>query len=249
MKRLDSYSQHFLRSPHLVKELVGHSSVKKTDVVYDIGAGSGVITSMLAGRCKRVVAIEAEPRTAQKLRTNMQKYSNVTVVESDVLAMKLPRETYKIFANIPFHLSSAIVQKFTEADRPPVAMHLIVQKQFANKLLVSPAHFTGQLGGIIAPWFTARIRKHLRRTDFWPHPNVDTVLLELKPRDTPLLPIEIKGEYKNFVANCFSTPKFFAKTALAEAGIASGTKPSQLQTEQWVVLFLKSKKDIAKQPS
>lgn len=242
MKRLDSYSQHFLRSPRLVKELVGHSSIKKTDVVYDIGAGSGVITSVLAGRCKHVFAIEAEPRTAQKLRANMQKYPNVTVTETDVLAMKLPREPYKIFANIPFHLSSAIIQKFTEAEYPPAAMYLIVQKQFANKLLMNPSHFTGQLGGFIAPWFTARIRKRLQRTDFWPHPNVDTVLLELKPRDAPLLPANVIGEYRNFIARCFSTPAFFAKTALKEAGIPVGTKPSQLQPEQWTALFLKSKK-------
>ena len=48
MKRLADYSQYFLRRPQLIKELVGHSSIKKTDVVYDIGAGSGVISAVLA---------------------------------------------------------------------------------------------------------------------------------------------------------------------------------------------------------
>ena len=64
MKRLAHYSQYFLRSPRLIKELVGHTSIKRTDTVYDIGAGSGVISSVLAGRSGSVVAIVFEPRMA-----------------------------------------------------------------------------------------------------------------------------------------------------------------------------------------
>lgn len=241
MKRLAHYSQYFLRSPRLIKELVGHTSIKRSDLVYDIGAGSGAIAAVLATRCKQVVAIEAEPRMAAKLKANMQKYPNVTVYEGDFLAMTLPPKPYKVFANIPFHLSSAIVQKLAQAGHPPEAMYLVVQKQFAKKLLIDSSHFTGQLGASIAPWFTARIRKTLQRTDFWPHPNVDTVLLELQCRPDPLLPPEIMSSYKDFIANCFSTPKFFAKTPLKEVGVSPNLKPSQLQLREWVGLFLKQK--------
>lgn len=54
MKRLAEYSQYFLQSPELVKELIGHSNIRKNDTVYDIGAGSGTISSVLAQRAKRV---------------------------------------------------------------------------------------------------------------------------------------------------------------------------------------------------
>lgn len=51
MKRLHTYAQqHFLRSPRLVAELIGHSNIRKNDTVYDLGAGSGVIASVLARR-------------------------------------------------------------------------------------------------------------------------------------------------------------------------------------------------------
>ena len=239
MKRLASYSQHFLRSPRLIKELVGHTNIKPADTVYDIGAGSGVISSVLAERCKQVVAIEFEPRTAEKLRANMQKYPNVTVREGDFLAMEPPKTPYKIFANIPFHLSSPILRKLTESPRPPEAIYLVVQKQFANKLLPDSDRFTGQLGMMVGPLFAVRIRKRLQRTDFWPHPNVDTVLVELLRRDEPLVPAPKMPTYRKFIEDCFSDPKKFAKTPRQLVDLAPDVKPSQMKLVQWVALFEK----------
>lgn len=237
MKRLAHYSQYFLRSPRLVKELVGHTSIAKTDLVYDIGAGSGVISSVLAQRCRQVVAIEPEPRMAAKLRANMKEYANVKVYQGDFLTMPLPDVPYKIFANIPFHLSSPIVRRITEAPTPPQATYLIVQKQFAHKLLSDSDRFTGQLGMLIGPWFAARIRKRLQRTDFWPHPNVDTVLLEIIPRPSLLVSHERRDAYYRFTVDCFSDPKKFAKMPLDLVGLQADVKPSQMKLEQWVALF------------
>lgn len=237
MKRLAHYSQYFLRSPQLIKELVGHTTINKSDIVYDIGAGSGVISSVLAERAKTVVAIEYEPRMAVKLRENMGKYPNVTVLEADVLSMELPKKAYKIFANIPFHLSSPIVRKLTEADRSPEAIYLVVQKQFANKLLPDSDRFTGQLGMMVGPLFAVRVRKRLQRTDFWPHPNVDTVLLEMLRRPEPLIAKNKMPAYRKLIEGCFSDPKIFAKMPIAKVGLPADIKPSQMKLAQWVALF------------
>lgn len=237
MKRLAHYSQYFLRSPRLVKELVGHGSITKNDIVYDIGAGSGVISAALAERSKSVIAIEPEPRMAGKLKTNMERYANVSVYEGDFLTMPLPKTPYKVFSNIPFHLSSPIVRRITEADNPPAATYVIVQKQFANKLLPDYEGFTSQLGMLIGPWFAVRIRKRLQRTDFWPHPNVDTVLLEIIPRTTPLVDKSHRDDYYRFTVDCFSDPKKFAKMPLSTTRLSDNIKPSQLKLTQWVALF------------
>jgi 23S rRNA (adenine-N6)-dimethyltransferase len=237
MKRLAHYSQYFLRSPRLIKELIGHSTINKSDVVYDIGAGSGVIASVLAERCRSVVAIEFEPRMAEKLRENMRPYPNVEVREADFLTMPLPKTPYKVFANIPFHLSSPIVRRLTEEKNSPQAIYLVVQKQFANKLLPDSDRFTGQLGMMVGPLFAVRIRKRLQRTDFWPHPNVDTVLLELIRRDEPLIPYDKMPAYRKFIEACFSDPKQFAKTPREAVGLPPEIKPSQMQLAQWVALF------------
>lgn len=238
MKRLAEHSQYFLRSPDLIKELIGHTSIRKNDTVLDIGAGSGAISAVLARKVRWVVAIEAEPRMADKLRDNMRRIPNVTVEEQDFLKMPLPTMPYKIFSNIPFHISSPIIRKLTSAELPPTAAFLIVQKQFARKLLMSDQHFTGQLGAVISPWFTVRIRRPLRRTDYSPPPNVDTVLMELKPRPEPLLSKDRQGAFEEFVTKNFADFKSFQKLPRQKKGIRTDALPSQLTAEQWVSLFL-----------
>lgn len=240
MKRLHTISQNFLRSPRLVKELVGHTDITKGDTVYDIGAGSGVITAVLASRAAQVVAIEYDKRTAAKLRENTAKYTNVTVIQGDFLRLPLPAEPYKVMANIPFHLSSRIVRRLTEASLPPSSISLIVQKQFAQKLLIDTDAFTGALGATIAPWFAVRIRKRLQRTDFWPHPAVDTVFVELKPRDVPLLPRNVQPDYGKFIEKCFHDQVYFAKLRKKHLWIGAETRPSQMTTGQWTRLFVEA---------
>ena len=176
-------SQHFLRSPKLAGFLIGHSNIKKRDVVIDIGAGSGVITSALARRCKRVIAVEPDAETAALLRKNTKRCDNVVIVEKDFLEMELPDGPYKIFANPPFHLSSAILHKLDEAKNPPDAIYLILQKQFALKLLNNDRHYTSQLGKQLYIQYAPRIRLPLRSNYFTPPPAVPTVLLELKKRE------------------------------------------------------------------
>lgn len=239
MKRLASYSQYFLRNPSLVKELIGHSTIKKSDLVIDIGAGSGIISAALATRCKTVISVEVEPRMIAKLRDNLAKYPNSRIYEGSFLTMPLPETPYKIFANIPFHLSSPIVRRLSEATNLPDAIYLIVQKQFANKLLPDSDRFTGQLGMMVGPLFDVRVRKRLQRTDYWPHPNVDTAFLEMLRRPEPLIPLDAMPAYRRFIEDCFSDPKKFARMPQKAAGLSDGIKPSEMRLRQWVTLFNK----------
>ena len=175
-------SQHFLKSPRLALILIGHSNLKKRDTVVEIGAGSGVITSALAHRARHVIAIEPDHTTALKLRTNLAKRNidNVEVIEQDFLDYKLPSTPYKVFSNPPFHLSSKIIHKLIETNNPPEAFYLILQKQFALKLLNTDRHYTSQLGLKLIQSYQTKIRLPLKPTDFTPPPAVPTVLFEAK---------------------------------------------------------------------
>lgn len=238
MKRLASYSQNFLRSPKLVESLVTRSNLTKDDIVYDIGAGSGIISSVLAKRVKQVVAVEYEPEAAKKLIHNMKDYTNVTVKSGDIMQLKLPISPYKIFANIPFHLSSPIIQRFINSPMSPDAAYLIVQKQFGRKLIATDTtHFTGQLGMLIGAEYKVKIIKNLQKTDFWPHPAVDTVCIELIKRPQPLIPRQRLSGYAQFTIECFSDPKKLAKMPLHIIGKEVGASPSRLSLDQWVLLF------------
>lgn len=162
--------------------LIGHSNLKKRDLVVEIGAGSGVITSALSRRVSKVIAIEPDAETVKKLRQNLKnrECENVEIVEKDFLDYELPSEPYKVFANPPFHLSSAILHKLIEAQNPPEAIYLILQKQFALKLLNNDRHYTSQLGLALTRDYQTRIRLPLKPSDFTPPPAVPTVLFEAK---------------------------------------------------------------------
>ena len=237
-RQVATHSQHFLRNPRLIAELIGHSNIRRGDLVIDIGAGSGAITAVLARRCQQVLAYENEPGILNKLQQNMRRHKNVKVIAQDFLLAKLPDEPYKVFANIPFHLSADIVRKLTNNEmHAPRSIYLIVQKQFAQKIVPSDWHFTSQLGTQLAPWWQTRIRRPLRRTDFTPPPAVDTVLLELKPRSEPLLSVLERDKYQSFVAKCYASQKAFAAIPRAKASINPERKPSELDPEEWVRLY------------
>ena len=148
----------------------------------EIGAGSGVITSALSRRVAKVIAVEPDADAVAKLRKHLdrQKCENVEVVEMDFMDFELPSESYKVFANPPFHLSSAILHKLIESPNPPEAIYLILQKQFALKLLNNDRHYTSQLGLALTRDYQTRIRLPLRPSDFTPPPAVPTVLFEAK---------------------------------------------------------------------
>lgn len=236
MARKHTISQNFLRSPKLALMLVGHTNIRKKDFTLDIGAGSGVFTYALSKKSARVLAIEADRETFQKLRSNTRNLENVEILNADFLKFhlsKLPAD-YKICANIPFHLSSPILTKLKNSNNQPKSAYFILQKQFAKKLVSSDTHFTSALGAKIFPFFAAKIKKPLCKTDFTPPPAVDTVFFELKRREIPLIPHEEMAEFDNFIDKMFASPEFYKK----HAGVKFKTKkPSELKGENWIEIW------------
>jgi len=238
MKRLASYSQNFLRSPILVESLIARSNLTDSDIVYDLGAGSGVISSALARKVARVISVEYDERIIDTLKQNLAPFDNAAIREGNILTVTFPRAPYKIFSNIPFHLSSPIVQKFINSPTSPEAAYLIVQRQFGRKLIATDTtHFTSQLGMIIGAEYRVKIIKSLKKTDFWPHPAVDTVFIEFIKRSVPLVPKTRLKAYEKFTVDCFSDPKILAKMPLSVINHTVGVSPSRLSLEQWMLLF------------
>ena len=190
------FDQHFLKSPKFALMLIGHSNIRKNDIVVEIGAGSGVITTALSKRCKLVYAIEPDHETAEQLRANLKRFGaeNVIVIEKDFRDVELPAEPFKVFANPPFRHSAEIFYKLLNLENqdgkivekgmknPPKSIYLILQKNLALKLIQTDRHYTSQLGHILIDSYNTKIRLPLRKTDFTPPPAVDTVLFEAKLR-------------------------------------------------------------------
>lgn len=241
MPRNHKISQNFLRSPQVALMLVGHSNIRKKDFTLDIGAGSGVITYALSKKSAQVLAIEFDRKTFSKLRENTQNLKNVDILNADFLRFnldKLPKD-YKVCANIPFHLSSPIIQKLVFSANSPKSAYLILQKQFAKKLISSDQHFTSALGAKIFPLFEAKIKKPLRKTDFTPPPAVETVFFEMKRRENPLISRDEINDFCNFIDEMFANKNFY----LNNCGRKFRTRtPSQLLGKEWLEIWQNNQK-------
>jgi 23S rRNA (adenine-N6)-dimethyltransferase len=196
------HSQNFLRDPALVRHLLDASTLNPEDTVYEIGPGRGVITDALARRCGRVIAVEKDPALARALRQRFADAAHVAVVDGDFLEHPLPDAPYKVFANVPFNVTAAVVTKLLAAPRPPEDSYLIVQREAAERFLGAPAETL--YAALLKPWFEPSVLYRFARADFVPAPRVDVVLLRLRKRGPPLVPEEERRSYRDFVTHCFT---------------------------------------------
>ncbi len=241
-------AQNFLRSSKLVCALLDASSINPFDTVYEIGAGRGRITAELARRVRKVIAVEKDATLVQRLRDQFQHVGNVQIIEGDFLRYHIPDKEYKIFSNIPYNLTADIVRKILHASPAPSESYLIVQKEAAEKFAGHPKET--QFSILAKPWFTLQIVRELRRTDFDPVPNVDSVLLHIHKRSPPLMRGEDISLYRHFILFGFGRWKKNLKLAFKPVFTYEQWKrlskdlcfpldvtPTELTFEQWLGLF------------
>lgn len=195
------YSQNFLKDPDLVALLLDRSSLEPQDVVYEIGPGKGLITKQLALRYRRVIAIEKDPCLSAWLQSEFADWPNVSIHQGDFLRYRLPRHPYKVFANIPFNITTAIVAKLTAARCPPADMYLCMQREAAEMFLGEPHESLRTL--LLKPWFEAEIVHRFERRDFMPAPRIDVVMLRLRKRGPPLVQHIDRQYFRDFIVHCF----------------------------------------------
>lgn len=199
------YSQNFLKSPSLVDQLLNKSGISFNDVVYEIGPGKGIITERLARRCRQVIAVEKDPRLVNALYSRFAQTTNIRIDAGNFLEYRLPCSPYKVFANIPFNITSAVVTHLTSATVPPDDAYLIMQKEAAEKFLGQSRE--SLYGILLKPSFELSLHHHFRRSDFTPAPRVDVVMLRLRKRGPPLIPRSDASLYRDFVVYSFTAPQ------------------------------------------
>ena len=240
--------QNFLRSPKLVRALVGASTIGHFDTVYEIGPGGGMITAELARIAYKVIAIEKDPVFVQRLHERFRDSPNVEIIEKDFLQYHISDREYKIFANIPYNITAQIVRKILHTAPWPGEAYLVMQKEAAEKFAGSPKET--QFSILARPFCELQIMRELRRTDFEPVPQVDSVLLHIKPRAMPLVYKKDILLYGAFVRYGFGRWKKSLKLAFKpvftypqwkrlskELHFPLEATPSELSFEQWLGLF------------
>ncbi len=233
-------TQNFLRDRALMERLVSRADIAPTDVVYDLGAGSGALTDALARRAGRVIAVEKDPALVARLRARSRDRPNVEIRQADILAHPLPRAEYVVFASPPFDITSAIMRRLTTADVPPRAAYLALQREAVDRYLGRPRQTLAAL--LLAPWFSVRIVHHFARSDFSPPPAVDVVMIWMQKRGPPLIAPGDAQEYRDFVVANRSGLVPFSNSA---SGLASTLRTLRAATSRDTKLGRRSREAAA----
>ena len=242
------YSQNFLTNRHLVAQLLDTCDISSTDTIYEIGPGKGIITEYLAQRCRKVVAIEKDPRLAAALRCKFETTESIILHEGDFLEYHLPTNHYKVFGNIPFNITSAIVTHLTTTVVPPDDAYLIMQKEAAQRFLGVPHETLYSV--LLKPCLELELFYRFNRSDFVPAPRVDVVMLRLRKRGPPLVSHKEMALFRDFVVYSFTSPQPCLSRTLKgiftphqlkllnnDLDLNTDVTPTMLHFEQWLCLF------------
>jgi 23S rRNA (adenine-N6)-dimethyltransferase len=230
--------QHFLRSSKLAAEVVRAARVQPDDLVLDLGAGTGVLTSALVRAGARVVAVEIDANLAESLR---RRYPQVDVRVDDALRLPLPRAPFKVVANPPFDGGTSILRRLLDPVVPLTTADVIVQWGLAEKrAAVWPST---QLSVYWRAWFELSVARRLPRCVFAPPPSVDAGLLRIARRDEALVPVAERRGYEAFLARGFRdgpsavVPRKLLKRCETELGFERRARARDLDAWQWAELY------------
>jgi len=239
--------QHFLRSSRLAAELVRDAGVVPGELVFDIGAGTGMLTCALLEARARVVAIEADSALAAQLHRRFVG-RDVSVVEADARSFAWPREQFSVVSNLPFAGSGRIIESLLR-DPASGLRHadVIVQWELGQKhAAVWPSTLRSSYW---RAWFEVTIAARLVRSAFAPPPSVDAAVLRVTRRARARVDPEDQDRYWRFLAGAFRsqaplgralrgqvTPRQLRRLADV-CGFDVASRPRDLDARQWASLF------------
>jgi 23S rRNA (adenine-N6)-dimethyltransferase len=142
--------------------------VRPGELVLDIGAGEGALTAHLVRAGARVVAVELNPRRARVLR---ERFPGITVLHADATSIRLPGRPFRVVANPPYGISSALLRTLLAPGSRLVAADLVLQRAVARKYASGAARR-----------FSLTVGLSLPRRAFLPPPHVDSAVLVVRRR-------------------------------------------------------------------
>jgi len=190
--------QNFLISSDAINKLLDASNLEKSDYVIEIGAGLGTLTQEIAKKVKKVFAVEIDKKLVEVLKDKLKDCKNVEIISGDILDSKCCDaimlqccNDYKVVANLPFNITSAVLRKFLENSdaargrdsdqerrRKPKLITLILQKEVGERILALPPKMNLLA---ISVQFYSKVKKifKISKENFWPKPKVDSVILRI----------------------------------------------------------------------
>ncbi|CAC5361754.1 DIM1 [Mytilus coruscus] len=199
------FGQHILKNPLIVTSMVEKAALRPTDVVLEVGPGTGNMTVKLLEKTKKVIACEIDPRLAAELQKRVQStpsQNKLQLMIGDVLKTELPFFDVCV-ANLPYQISSPFVFKLL-LHRPFFRCAVLMfQREFAQRLVAQPGDkLYCRLS--VNTQLLARVDHLMKvgKNNFRPPPKVESSVVRIEPRNPPP-PINFQ-EWDGLVRICFS---------------------------------------------
>ncbi|TSC73773.1 MAG: 16S rRNA (adenine1518-N6/adenine1519-N6)-dimethyltransferase, partial [Parcubacteria group bacterium Gr01-1014_44] len=193
---------------------------EKDELILEVGPGEGILTDILAQKGVDVLAIEKDSRLIPILKDKFKNQKNVTILEDDILKLKIETltgnwklkiENYKIVGNIPYYITSHLLRIVLENWPKPKLILFMVQKEVAQRIVAKPPKMS-MLSLAVQFYAEAKIVKNVSKNNFRPIPKVDSALIKIIPKQGPEI---LTKDYKLKTINFFK---------LARAGFSNKRK-------------------------
>lgn len=211
--------QHWLKDRDILAAIADDAELLPDDTVLEIGPGLGTLTSELLRRAGRVVAVEFDPDLARKLPGQFPG-KNLTVVHEDILQFDLGAlpAGHKVVANVPYYITSKIIETLMTAENKPSLVVILVQKEVAQRVAARAGDMS--ILAVSAQVFAeAYLGVEVPREYFTPPPKVDSQVVVLRTREHPLVAPEDEKAFFRVVKAGFSAKRKKLRSSIA-AGLA-----------------------------
>lgn len=251
LKNDKSLGQHWLQDRQILASIATEAELVRADTVLEIGPGLGTLTSELLRRAGKVVAVEFDSELARKLPAQFPG-TNLEVINADILKFDLSSLPvgYKVVANIPYYITSKIIQMLMTATNRPSVVVLLVQKEVAQRLAARPGDMS-ILGVSAQVYAEVKLGNIVKAKLFTPPPKVDSQVVILKTRQMPFFTDINESDFFHVVKAGFSAkrkmlrsslsgglklPKAEVEIILNQAGIDPNARAETLDLDAWARL-------------
>lgn len=204
MRAKKHLGQNFLRDTSVISRIVDALDIGASDTVLEIGPGMGALTGDLLERAARVIALEFDRDVMAYLRDRFASVGNLSLLQADALTVDLasviPDSPVKLAANLPYYISTPILQRLAEERSRFSSMVLMLQKEVVDRIMAKPGSSErGYLTVLIENVFDTERLFDVPPEAFEPRPKVDSSVVRLSPK-AELIPVR---ELENLLAIAF----------------------------------------------
>lgn len=191
--------QNFLIDKNIQRKIIDACALKPSDIVLEIGSGRGELTQYLALEAKKVFALELDAQLSQALKDKFKDSRNVEIINQDILKFNLnkhfadSRKKLKVIGNIPYYISSPIIEHLLRNKDKIGVIFLTVQEEFGRRITAQPGSKTYGAFSCFTQYHTKpKIIFRIKKNSFFPAPKVDSCFLRLEVRQK--VPLTLKDE-------------------------------------------------------